>query len=78
MKNDSYAELTKAYAMANQQKKEKLIQHIYIDVLIYEALLKDQQEKVKRKIDTALDTRDQKSFSELVQELNMIEKQLNA
>jgi uncharacterized protein YpiB (UPF0302 family) len=77
LKNDnSYAELTKAYAMANKQ--EKFIQSVYIDLLIQEALLNDKKEKLKNEIDQAIDNNDKETFLNLSQQLIEIEKQLNA
>ncbi|MCU9612486.1 IDEAL domain-containing protein [Caldibacillus lycopersici] len=79
MKNEnSYAELTKAYALAHQQRKEKFVQSIYIDILLHESLLKEKQKKLKRKIDEAIDCNDRETFHLLAEELKNIEKELNA
>ncbi|MCU9594950.1 IDEAL domain-containing protein [Caldibacillus thermolactis] len=75
-KDNSYAELTKAYARAN--KREKFVQSIYIDLLIQEALLKEKRNQIKRDIDQAIDQHDKKSFMKLSQKLIEIEQQLNA
>lgn len=75
-KDNSYAELTKAYARANKQ--EKFVQSIYIDLLIQEALLMEKRKKLKDEIDQAIDQNDKESFMDLSQKLNEVEQQLNA
>lgn len=77
-RENSYLALTKALALANQQKKEKLVESIYIDILLYESLLREKRAKLKEKIDSALDQKDRNKFFELTKQLQEIEKQLNA
>lgn len=77
MQNEnSYAELTRAYK--NGKKQDKFVQSIYIDLLIQEALLKDKSEKIKKKIDKALDNNDKEAFLSLSRQLIAIEEKLNA
>lgn len=77
-KDHSYVELTNAYALANQQRKEKFVQTLYIDILLHESLLIQKREKLKKEIDEAIDRNDRPLFHELAQQLLLLEKELNA
>ncbi|MBY6271186.1 MAG: IDEAL domain-containing protein [Caldibacillus debilis] len=71
-------ELNGALALTRQKDKEKGVEAIYIDILINEALLKEKKEKLKQKIDQALDRNDREAFMELSARLREVEKELNA
>ncbi|MFK9094693.1 IDEAL domain-containing protein [Bacillus salipaludis] len=74
MNEKSYTELMKLGAMKRNRMKENFVQDLYIDMLLSEIQLRVAKEKLLRKIDTAIDTRDKKSFLHLSGELKEINK----
>jgi uncharacterized protein YpiB (UPF0302 family) len=74
MNEKSYTELMKLGAMKRNRLKENFVQDLYIDMLLSEIQLTVQKEKLLQKIDTAIDTRDRKSFIQLSGQLKEINK----
>lgn len=74
MNEKSYTELMKLGAMNRSQGKENFIQDLYIESLLMEVQLKVEKEKLLRRIDEALDQRDEKTFLELSRQLKEINK----
>ena len=74
MNEKSYTELMKLGAMKRNRMKENFVQDLYIDMLLSEIQLTVEKEKLLRKIDLAIDTRDKKSFHLLSDKLNDINK----
>lgn len=62
MNEKSYTELMKLGAMKRNRLKENFVQDLYIDMLLSEIQLTVQKEKLLRKIDVAIDSRDENSF----------------
>lgn len=73
MNEKSYTELMKIGAM-KRQKKENFIQDLYIEMLLSEIQLNVEKEKLLRKIDSAIDQRDKKSFYCLSGQLKELNK----
>ncbi|WP_342430205.1 IDEAL domain-containing protein [Neobacillus sp. FSL H8-0543] len=73
MNEKSYTELMKIGAM-NRQRKENYVQDLYIDMLLSEIQLTVQKEKLLKKIDSAIDQRDQKCFFHLSKQLTDLNK----
>jgi uncharacterized protein YpiB (UPF0302 family) len=74
MNEKSYTDLMKLGAMKRNRLKENFVQDLYIDMLLSEIQLTVQKEKLLQKIDTAIDTRDKKSFIQLSGQLKEINK----
>ncbi|PLS02981.1 IDEAL domain-containing protein [Neobacillus cucumis] len=74
MNDKSYSELMKSGAMKRTRMKENFVQDLYIDMLLSEIQLNVEKEKLLRKIDMAIDTRDKKTFQVLSIELKKINK----
>ncbi|MEH7116400.1 IDEAL domain-containing protein [Neobacillus vireti] len=74
MNDKSYSELMKIGAMKRTRMKENFVQDLYIEMLLSEIQLNVEKEKLLRKIDSAIDTRDKKTFQLLSNELININK----
>jgi uncharacterized protein YpiB (UPF0302 family) len=74
LKEKSYTELMKIAAMKRHRLQENFVQDLYIDMLLSEIQLTIEKEKLMRKIDLAIDTRDKKSFLHLSGQLKEINK----
>ncbi|MEH7097531.1 IDEAL domain-containing protein [Neobacillus vireti] len=74
MNDKSYQELMKIGAMKRTRMKENFVQDLYIEMLLSEIQLNVEKEKLLRKIDKAIDTRDKKTFQLLSNELIKINK----
>ena len=74
MNDKSYQELMKIGAMKRARMKENFVQDLYIEMLLSEIQLNVEKEKLLRKIDNAIDTRDKKTFQLLSNELIKINK----
>jgi uncharacterized protein YpiB (UPF0302 family) len=74
MNEKSYTELMKLGAMKRNRLKENFVQDLYIEMLLSEIQLTVQKEKLLRKIDVAIDSRDKKSFLLLSGQLKEINK----
>ena len=74
MNDKSYSELMKIGAMKRTRMKENFVQDLYIEMLLSEIQLNVEKEKLLRKIDNAIDTRDKKTFQLLSNELININK----
>lgn len=74
MNDKSYQELMKIGAMKRARMKENFVQDLYIEMLLSEIQLNVEKEKLLRKIDMAIDTRDKKTFQLLSNELIKINK----
>ncbi|MBT2653807.1 IDEAL domain-containing protein [Bacillus sp. ISL-18] len=74
MNDKSYQELMKIGAMKRARMKENFVQDLYIEMLLSEIQLNVEKEKLLRKIDKAIDTRDKKTFQLLSNELIKINK----
>ncbi|MBO0961260.1 IDEAL domain-containing protein [Neobacillus sp. MM2021_6] len=74
MNEKSYTELMKLGAMKRNRMKENFVQDLYIDMLLSEIQLTIEKEKLLRKIDLAIDTRDKRSFLLLSDKLKDINK----
>jgi uncharacterized protein YpiB (UPF0302 family) len=62
LKDKSYTELMKISAMNRNQAKEDFVQKLYIEVLLAEIQLTSEKEKLLKKIDSAIDHQDKRSF----------------
>ncbi len=62
MKDKSYTELMKISAMNRNQAKENFVLNLYIEMLLAEIQLTSEKEKLLKKIDSAIDGHDKKSF----------------
>lgn len=65
MKEKSYTELMKSGAMNRKRAKEAYVLNLYIDMLLSEALLESEKEKLLIRIDKAIDERDKGTFLSL-------------
>jgi len=65
MKEKPYSELMKSGAMNRKKEKEAYVLNLYIDMILSEALLNTEREKLTRRIDQAIDERDKKAFLQL-------------
>lgn len=65
MKDNSYSELMKAAVMNRQKAEKQFVLDLYIDMVINEAILKREKEKLARKIDQAIDDGDKEAFMNL-------------
>jgi len=74
MNDKSYSDLMKIGAMKRTRLKENFVQDLYIEMLLSEIQLNVEKEKLLRKIDNAIDTRDKKTFQLLSNELININK----
>ena len=54
---NSYTEMMKSTAMQKQLGKETFMVELYVDMMLQEALLKNEKDKILVKIDEALDQR---------------------
>jgi len=78
MNENSYSELMKSGAKKRNRSKENYVQDLYIDMLLSEIQLKMEKERILRKIDSAIDRRDKKSFLSFSKELNEINKRFGS
>lgn len=70
MKNEkSFTELMKSYAMNRTSGEKDFILNLYVEMVLSEAILLSEKEKLLNKIDHALDTRNQESFYALSKQL---------
>lgn len=74
MKEKSYSELMKSGAMNRKKAKESYVLELYIEMILSEALLKAEKEKLSARIDKAIDLRDKKEFIRLSNEYNTLTK----
>ncbi|WP_019153316.1 IDEAL domain-containing protein [Robertmurraya massiliosenegalensis] len=65
MKEKSYTELMKSGAMNPKRAKEAFMVNLYVDMILSEALLKSEKEKLSLQIDQAIDKKDKKTFLKL-------------
>lgn len=70
----SYTEMMKSTAMQKHLGKETFILELYVDMMLQEALLKNQKEKLLHKIDEALDQRDEELFNHYCKDLQKLLK----
>lgn len=62
MKERAHSELMKSGAKKRNKDKSSNMLEIYIDMLLSEALLNYEKEKLTKRIDQAIDERDEKAF----------------
>ncbi|WP_050614261.1 IDEAL domain-containing protein [Bacillus testis] len=74
----SYTEMMKATSKNKQAATDTFMLELYVDMILQEALLKAQKEKLLQKIDDALDHRDHTLFSTYCQELIQLNKKFGA
>jgi uncharacterized protein YpiB (UPF0302 family) len=74
MNEKSYTELMKISAMKKSHLKEAFIQDLYIDMLLTEVLLTSEKEKLQKKIDEAIDSRDKPTFLRLSKQFTQLSK----
>jgi len=65
MKEKYYTELMKSGAMNPKRAKEAFMVNLYVDMILSEALLKSEKEKLSLQIDQAIDKKDKKTFLKL-------------
>ena len=70
----SYTETTKNAAMKKQAGTETFMLELYVNMMLQEALLKNEKEKLLLEIDHSLDQRDRKSFLKYSKQLQEITK----
>ncbi|MDZ5470238.1 IDEAL domain-containing protein [Bacillus sp. 31A1R] len=73
MKEKSYTELMKSGAM-KKKAKESYVLDLYIEMVLSEALLKAEKEKLTAKIDQAIDLRNKTEFLRLSNEYKKLTK----
>jgi uncharacterized protein YpiB (UPF0302 family) len=73
MNEKSYTDLMKIGAM-KRQRKENFVQDLYIDMLLSEIQLNVEKEKLWKRIDSAIEHRDKKSFYHLSSQLRELNK----
>lgn len=79
MKNEkSYAELMKSYAMNRKNGEKDYILSLYVEMILNEAILLSEKEKLLKEIDLALDRRDKHSFYALSEQLIDLEKRFGS
>jgi uncharacterized protein YpiB (UPF0302 family) len=74
MKEKSYTELMKSGAMNRKKAKEAYVLNLYIDMVLSEALLKSEKEKLATRIDQAIDQHDKKTFLRLAGQYKELNK----
>lgn len=74
MKEKSYTELMKSGAMNRKRAKEAYVLNLYIDMLLSEAILKSEKEKLSQRIDKAIDEKDRKTFTILATKYKELNK----
>ena len=74
MKERSYSELMKSGAMNRKREKEAYVLNLYIDMILSEALLNTEKEKLTKRIDQAIDERDKKTFLQLSSQFRELNK----
>lgn len=65
VREQSYTEFMKSGAMNRKKLKEAYVLNLYIDMVLSEALLKSEKEKLSKRIDKAIDEQDKKTFLQL-------------
>ncbi|MGM9924018.1 MAG: IDEAL domain-containing protein [Bacillus sp. (in: firmicutes)] len=70
----SYTEMMKSNGMHKHSGKETFMLELYVDMMLQEALLKNEKNKLLLKIDEALDQRDRELFHHYCTELAEINK----
>lgn len=75
MNEKSYTELMKLSAMKRNQGKENFVQDLYIDMVLAEIQLTVEREKLLKRIDDAIDTRNKEAFLHLSRQMAELHKQ---
>ena len=70
----SYTETTKNTSMKKQSGTETFMLDLYVNMMLQEALLKNEKEKILLQIDHSLDQKDRKSFLRYSKQLQEITK----
>jgi|tagenome__1003787_1003787.scaffolds.fasta_scaffold16506775_1 uncharacterized protein YpiB (UPF0302 family) len=73
MKDNSYTELMKSSAM-RKKLKENFIQDLYLEMFLFEILLKAEKDKLSTLIDQAIDEKNQETFMELSNQYRELNK----
>lgn len=73
MKKKSHSDLMKSGAKHSKKKGSNMLD-IYIDMLLVEARLKCEKEKLTEEIDRAIDNRDKKAFLKLAKQMADLNK----
>lgn len=71
----SYTEMMKSTAMQKHLGKETFMVELYVDMMLQEALLKNEKDKILVKIDEALDQRNEENFHHYCKQLHEITQQ---
>lgn len=71
----SYTEMMKSTAMQKHLGKETFMVELYVDMMLQEALLKNEKDKILVKIDEALDQRNEENFHRYCKQLHEITQQ---
>jgi len=72
---NSYTEMMKSTAMQKHLGKETFMVELYVDMMLQEALLKNEKDKILVKIDEALDQRNEENFHHYCKQLQEITQQ---
>ena len=70
----SHTEMMKSSASQKHFGKETFMLELYVNMMLQEALLKNEKSKLLQKIDDSLDQRDENLFKKYSQELQEINK----
>ncbi len=70
----SYTETTKNTSMKKQSGTETFMLELYVNMMLQEALLKSEKEKLLLKIDDALDHKNKEKFMKYSKELQNVMK----
>lgn len=70
----SYTEMMKSSAMHKHLGKETFMSELYVTMILQEALLKNEKEKLLLKIDEALDQKNEELFYKYSTKLNEVIK----
>lgn len=65
VREQSYTEFMKSGAMNRKKLKEAYVLNLYIDMILSEALLQSEKERLSKRIDKAIDEQDKKTFLQL-------------
>ncbi|MBM7586460.1 uncharacterized protein YpiB (UPF0302 family) [Bacillus pakistanensis] len=75
-KKKSYTEMMKACAMTRKSATDQSMMDVYIDMILSEILLKSKKEKLEKKINDALDEKNEERFLVLSHQLKDLHQQL--
>ena len=73
-----YTEMMKSSTMRKQLGKETFMLELYVEMMLQEAILKSEREKLLKKIDQSLDERNEEYFTYYTNELKKLNKRFGS